>query len=171
MNKEFVTYEQALALKELGFDEPCFYRYNHSGTTPPDPKWDGKLRNNRKWEKFGDYDDCICSPLYQQAFRWFRENYDLHVQIRKENYFQQSAYEYFHFDISRGRETDITKQEDLLGDIFDECSQDIPGNHLNDEKYSKIVFERKFAFKTYEEIESYCLDKLIEIVKADGSNT
>jgi hypothetical protein len=27
MNKEFVTYEQALALKELGFDEPCIAIY------------------------------------------------------------------------------------------------------------------------------------------------
>jgi hypothetical protein len=24
MKKEFISYEQALALKELGFDEPCF---------------------------------------------------------------------------------------------------------------------------------------------------
>jgi hypothetical protein len=24
MEKEFIPYEQALALKELGFDEPCF---------------------------------------------------------------------------------------------------------------------------------------------------
>jgi hypothetical protein len=24
MNREFIPYEQALALKELGFDEPCF---------------------------------------------------------------------------------------------------------------------------------------------------
>ena len=27
MNKEFITYEQALALKELGFDEPCLGWY------------------------------------------------------------------------------------------------------------------------------------------------
>ncbi len=27
MNKEFIPYEQALALKELGFDEPCFGYY------------------------------------------------------------------------------------------------------------------------------------------------
>jgi hypothetical protein len=27
MKKEFVTYEQALALKELGFDEACFAKY------------------------------------------------------------------------------------------------------------------------------------------------
>ena len=159
MNKEFVDYKTALALKELGFNEECFAIHSFV---------DGEL-NFMYVNSFHSNDDVnelsAAAPTYSQAFRWFRENYDLHVQIRKENYFQQSAYEYFHFDISRGRETDITKQEDLLGDIFDECSQDIPGNHLNDEKYSKLVFERKFAFKTYEEIESYCLDKLIEIVK------
>ena len=27
MEKEFVLYEQSLALKELGFDEPCFNRF------------------------------------------------------------------------------------------------------------------------------------------------
>jgi len=56
MNKEFVPYEEALALKELGFDESCIY----------------------------DYPDCVESipaPLYQQAFRWFREKYTLHPEI------------------------------------------------------------------------------------------
>jgi hypothetical protein len=28
MNKEFIPYEQALALKELGFDEPCLGFYD-----------------------------------------------------------------------------------------------------------------------------------------------
>lgn len=172
MNKEFVSYKLAVKLRELGFDEPCFgYYYHENSLTKCRPQiyyFDTFTECNPHEEI--PLDSCT-APLYQQGFRWFREKYDLHVQIRKENYFQQRAYEYFHFDISRGRETDITKQEDLLGDIFDECSQDIPGNHLNDEKYSKIVFERKFAFKTYEEIESYCLDRLIEIVKADDSNT
>ncbi len=28
MKKEFVPYEPSLALKELGFDEPCFAFYN-----------------------------------------------------------------------------------------------------------------------------------------------
>ena len=27
MIKEFIPYQQALALKELGFDEPCFMTY------------------------------------------------------------------------------------------------------------------------------------------------
>ena len=27
MEKEFIPYKQALALKELGFDEPCLFLY------------------------------------------------------------------------------------------------------------------------------------------------
>ena len=52
MNKEFIPYEQALELKELGFDEECF-TYN----------------DNSKIFRAG--------VLYQQAFKWFREKYGL----------------------------------------------------------------------------------------------
>jgi hypothetical protein len=60
MNKEFIPYEQALELKELGFDEPCYYDYNFGG----------EITN--KWSI-----GLIPAPLYQQAFRWFREKYNL----------------------------------------------------------------------------------------------
>lgn len=157
MNKYFVPKKESKELQQLGFDEDCLAFYN--GNFLESTEYDFDSCNSK------EVGLCTKAPTYSQAFRFFREKYDLHVQIRKENYFQQSAYEYFHFDISRGQDTDITKQEELLGEIFEESSQDIPGNHLNDEKFSKLIFERKFAFKTYEEIESYCLDKLIEIVK------
>ena len=35
MKREFVPYELALKLKELGFDEPCLFLYN---STDDDPK-------------------------------------------------------------------------------------------------------------------------------------
>ena len=159
MEKEFIPYAEALELKKLGFNESCFRWY------------DERFKDTLHQDKYNTNKDLFmtdldCSaPLYQQAFRWFREKHDLHVQIRKENYFQRGKYEYYHYDISKGEETDITNQEDLLGEIFDECSQDIPGNYLNEEKYSKLIFEKEFAFKTYEEIELYCLKQLIEIIK------
>ncbi len=69
MKKEFVPYKQALELKELGFDEECFaYYYN-------------------KELSFGArvaYGEVIESPLYQQAFRWFREKYDMSHSIDKD---------------------------------------------------------------------------------------
>jgi hypothetical protein len=69
--KDFVPYEQALALKELGFDEPCFGYHGQSSMS----RWlFPKLPN----EVASDDKGYVCSaPLYQQAFRWFREKHDL----------------------------------------------------------------------------------------------
>ena len=58
MTKEFVPHELSVKLKELGFDEPCF-GYPKQGTVYPIntdmlPEWSA-------------------APLFQQAFRWFRE--------------------------------------------------------------------------------------------------
>ena len=159
IEKEFVPYAEALGLKKLGFDEPCNTCYD-------------KLKmvascgvNVFDYKNYNTSGYIVSRPTFSQAFRWFRDNHDLHVQIRKENYFHESKYEYFHFDISKGEENDITKQSVLFDSILDECTQDIPGNHLNDEKYSKLIFEKRFAFRTYEEIEIECLNKLIEIIK------
>jgi len=97
--------------------------------------------------------------------KWIREIYDIHINIRHEDYFHLSKYKYFHYDISQGSLTDVTKNKDLHGDIMDECSQDIPGNHLNDEKFSKLIFEREFAFKTYEEALEHGLQQALKLIK------
>ena len=68
MEKEFIPYEQALELKELGFDEPCFGAWVNNElfiTENENPKIQSLSINQ-----------CT-TPLYQQAFRWFREKYDL----------------------------------------------------------------------------------------------
>ena len=56
MNKEFIPYEQALELKELGFKKDNDFGLLYKG-------------------------DDIPSILYQQAFRWFREKYGLDYEI------------------------------------------------------------------------------------------
>jgi hypothetical protein len=65
MEKEFVPYEQALALKELGFEDLCFGWYSKDGTF-----YEGKMTIHQ---------GLLSAPLYQQAFRWFREKYGLTV--------------------------------------------------------------------------------------------
>ena len=66
MEKEFIPYEQASILKELGFDEPCFGYYTGD-------KRHLVLRPNMG-RRNEDLNDIVCTaPLYQQAFRWFRE--------------------------------------------------------------------------------------------------
>ena len=57
MNEEFVPYEETLALNKLGFDtEDYFGWYNED-----------KIIHNYYPT------NAVPTPLYQQAFRWFRE--------------------------------------------------------------------------------------------------
>jgi len=73
MEKEFVTYEQALALKELGFDDECFAFYNGKFLDSTDYNFDDGTSK--------DIGLCIKVPLKQQVFRWFREKYELRTSI------------------------------------------------------------------------------------------
>lgn len=70
--KEFVPYKQALKLKELGFNEPSFLCYSKEGELS-----NAMTLNKTELNDIG----FILAPLYQQAFRWFREKYDLRIWI------------------------------------------------------------------------------------------
>ena len=62
---EFLPYEQALALKELGFDEPCFGYYKLiEGLHKP------YLVNTELRRSPNNY--SISAPLWQQAEEWLR---------------------------------------------------------------------------------------------------
>jgi hypothetical protein len=74
MNKEFIPYEQALELKELGFDEACVCYYDIDDLY--------KLKPTPMVEEINSFhfnfiSTMVAAPLYQQAFRWFREKYGL----------------------------------------------------------------------------------------------
>jgi len=77
MQLEFIPYEQALELKQLGFDEPCFGFYTE------------EYKNLIK--TFCEYPINLptkpfLAPTYSQAFRWFREKYNLKFHIREDNW-------------------------------------------------------------------------------------
>jgi hypothetical protein len=73
MNREFINYEQALALKELGFDKKCFSCFIYEVSKL---KWELNfiISNN---ERIG----ILAAPTFSQAFRWFREKYELDYEI------------------------------------------------------------------------------------------
>ena len=74
MEKEFIPYEQALALKELGFDEPCFGWY--------DSECQETLNYDRTHNSCGWLLGNHCTaPTFSQAFRWFREKHYLYAII------------------------------------------------------------------------------------------
>jgi hypothetical protein len=122
MEKEFVTYEQALSLKELGFHEECFAWYNYGELL--------EFGNDHILDMYAGEDKKPVAPLKQQVFRWFREKYNL--------------------------EGIVQRAEDWLWYKF---------GIYNLYKDCKIMISAKIEFKTYEEAENACIDKLIEIAK------
>ena len=122
MKEEFITYEQALALKELGFDKPCLMMYADKGVIYSRGSFGNQWTNNDK--------GLLAAPLYQQAFRWFREKHNL--------WFRPDFYDEM-------REYDYQGSVHKLGRFSSLASLD--------------------NYKTVEELESACIDKLIEIVK------
>jgi hypothetical protein len=84
MEKEFIPYEQALALKELGFDEPCCARYyyevkdNKLMFFQPNYAKDFNFTTiNLTGQKNNDKPLFVSVPTFSQAFRWFREKYKI----------------------------------------------------------------------------------------------
>ena len=75
MKKEFIPYEQALALKELGFKEKCAAHYLDQDDL--ELKWE--IYRNLSFNT----DNCVQAPLYQQSFRWFREKHNVHMYPTK----------------------------------------------------------------------------------------
>jgi len=116
MNNEFVTYEQALALKELGFKEDCLASYYHAG----------KRLGIGEYINHGNY--TILAPLKQQVFRWFREKYGWYANIMS----------WIHEE-----EIGIYHEFEIYG--------------TPDSAHGSI------SFKTYNEAENNCIDKLLEI--------
>jgi hypothetical protein len=79
MNKEFLPYEQALELKELGFKEKCAAHYLGDGEEFLELKWEIYRNDSINTTRL------LQAPLYQQAFRFFREKYDFRYSIGKTN--------------------------------------------------------------------------------------
>ena len=148
MEKEFIPYEQALELKELGFNEPCFGWFR--STLIPSNFTEffletefGMNESPSDWVNSNFLDKACSAPLYQQAFRWFREKYNLCGEVYTVN---MGAIDYTF----------------LIRDLY---SEDVKYDNFdaNTGGYSG-------TFNTYEESEIECLKKLIEILKKQKEN-
>jgi hypothetical protein len=96
MNREFIPYELALELKQLGFDEPCLASYYHAG----------RRLDICEYINHGEY--TVLAPTYSQAFRWFRDKYDLYCYVEpyKDNQFDYVVV------------SDLFGQEDCDGELL-----------------------------------------------------
>jgi len=135
---DFVPYEIALELKQLGFDEPCIAHYtvvpedninwftiSEQAVTDNSSIFGSSKNYNTKWF---ETEGTISAPTYSQAFRWFREKYyvDSYIGFKKDTDKEFSFY------------------------------------------YYQINWTKGFGFETYEEAELACLKKLIEQTYGGG---
>jgi len=146
MEKEFVPYEQALALKELEFNEPCLLHIQYSSGTDvftgrkfKNTIWlgngyDAEISDKKIKFKFPKHSEQSYGTLgiatFSQAFRWFREKRGL-----------------YGYPFSQSSQTNIWFKYFIQQEWKDQITSD--------------------SFNTHEEAELECLKKLIEIVKDD----
>jgi len=140
MEKEFVPYELALKLKNLGFDELCFGYYTHNeklcryDSTSTNVEFTPCIHKNI-------YNLYCLAPLWQQAFDWFREKYNIDYSVIP-FYYQDEAKIKFRWD------------------CYNFIHSDIP-NKRRFESFGN-------GEKTHQEARKACLEKLIEIVENEN---
>lgn len=71
IRKQFATYEIALKLKELGFNETCLGMFVPYRDDVVELEYNGCITNNEMFSK------CIAAPLWQQVIDWFNKEYDI----------------------------------------------------------------------------------------------
>lgn len=107
MEKEFGPYTESLELKSLEFDEPCLGAWAECGFMRPSDVSLGQdditvedIENTQ--------DDGMClAPLYQQAFRWFREHPEWPIDSWIQPYLSQKPKQYEGFYWRRGETVSI----------------------------------------------------------------
>jgi hypothetical protein len=85
MEKEFIPFELSLKMKQLGFDKPCLAKYITSDLVVKGCYKDSHILH----ALFEENEICeahILVPTFSQAFRWFREKYDLKGHVEPVEY-------------------------------------------------------------------------------------
>ena len=153
MEKHFVTYEQALALKELGFDEPCWSYF----ITPFD---DGEgifnpsmfLKDYAYLDTMPKHSTYILAPLKSQVFEWARKEHHLFGRV---------------YPITVGGFANGEVPKDWQPEFLWEIYKPVGVRYYPKDNIVVKIGDNLFkSWYTYEEAESACIDKLIEIVKS-----
>ncbi len=161
MNKEFVSYEIAKELKELGFDEPCFKNSEHKKKC--ENKIDGNcpLHNIHCGSPNCEIDktiEPIPLPLYQQVFKWFRNKHKMDSNVlpvfRDKCGYDSFKRDGYTFEIIR-----IDPCQYLSWSDFNVCAEDRDAENKEFEEDERCL---KPSFKTYEEAELACIEHLIK---------
>jgi hypothetical protein len=138
MKHEFVNYNQALKLKELGFDESCvgFYQLEYGEIRPcmVDDDEQYRLTGWRTCKNSEIPKQYTSAPTFSQAFRWFRDTHNMFHEIQIDRTTEPKfCYAVFHYE------------------------------HYGN--YEEIRIGDWSLYRTYEDAELACLENFLEVVE------
>lgn len=150
MNEQFLNYEQSLAVKELEFNEPTICVYDNYGNLKGVivSSLDGDYIKKEKWE------DRLPAPLKQQVFEFFRDKYKMVHEIIAYKDKSGLTFDYDIFSLVLPTDSELGDENDIATDKSMETYDSLVIKDIKDPEY-----------KSYEEAETACIDKLIELIK------
>jgi hypothetical protein len=153
MEKEFVSYDLALRIKALGYKEPCFGRWWFRADMHKLNEQELEIISSNYFELPEHY---ILAPTWQQVFKWFREEHNMHGIIYPYSETVSGKYGWMIWFIGQTKDGHVTE-------------------HIKSRPLTSMVDRKKVDDDTYwkpEEAELACIEKLLEIVeekqKKDG---
>jgi hypothetical protein len=167
--KQFVNYDLAVKLKNMGFNEKCFAYYLSpiifelacSKNQLQYPHHRSSKSSMVYHQNDLPFQDCS-APLYQQVVNWIRKIYNIDIVVLPQIKVIPEKFYYYMLFVN-GEE--IKDWADRFSNILDKSEQDISGHHINDKLLEKYLFEDKFAFKTYEECLEHALIEGLKLIK------
>lgn len=126
MKEQFVNYDIALKLKELGFNKRCFAYYFENKVF----HLGGRLGTiddiviDRKYvEDICQHKDSCLAPLWQQVLEWFRKKHNIEASIQ----FDDNNIKYYYFihtnikDCYSNRICSLNNAKDRVFDTYEEA--------------------------------------------------
>ena len=97
MKEQFVTYEIALAMNELGFKEECLAHFNN----PPYPDLMLNCENVLEGDfVLWDSGDSLKAPLWQQCIDWFYSEKSIIIEVHSSYEFTDRSVITYHIIIN-----------------------------------------------------------------------
>jgi len=129
INSNYVTYDQALKLKQIGFDLRTLTYFEDDSV---------KLHNHLDgWDFNKSFINCVSRPTYQQAYEYFRNKFGYEPNIQCYPKTEKIDHKFYSFTVEY--------------------------DHDSNKTYAYIEYELdEDNWKTYDEVQSICLDIIIE---------
>lgn len=110
LEKDFVPFDRALKLQEIGFNEPCIAWYYGKDLWMVDQRESAPINYRTNPIRGGN---GVLAPTFNQVFRWFREKHNLNIidRVFHDSKIPETTYAKDVIRISDGR---VFKMERLM---------------------------------------------------------